>query len=435
MKKAKLITLLLIVMMVVPMGIGLTNAQGEKVKLVFWSMWNENEPQAQVLQALIKDFEAQNPNITIEAQWNGRQNQTLARTALSAGQQIDLIDQDADPLAGGLVNEGMAYPLTEFLDEKALDEDVPIRQVFLPGMLELFAVDGTVYEWPYIFNTSQFWYNKNAFSEAGIEQPPATWDEFMTACQKLNDAGYAPIAAESDIQFYQIDYLTYQIERYKGLGFLRQTMEDKTGEMWRDPVYLQAAQNMRDLWDKGCIPAETKGYLWPAGQQTLGVGVSAMELVGSWLPTELKDVVKDSFEWGAFNFPAMPDGVGKQGDLMIYLLSFMIVKDSSHPSEAFEFLRFIMTKDNQQKMTNEAFVGVTRVGVPWAPIIQDGATAASNATAIFGMVDGATALYPEFVNNILQVNWSKLFLGDLKPEEFVDKMATDAQDYWAKQAG
>ncbi len=428
MKKFRLLTLMLIVAMVVPLSTGLVSAQ-EKIKLVYWSMWNETEPQAKVIQSWIEAFEAANPNIDIEATWNGRQNQTLVRTALSAGQQIDLVDQDADPLAGGLVQEGMAYPLNEFLDEKALDEDVPIREVFTPGTLDLFAVDGQIYLWPYIYNTSQFWYNKDAFAEAGAE-PPKTWEDFLGVCQKLLDAGYAPIAAESDIQFYQIDYLTYQIVRYKGVGFLRQTIEDKTGEMWRDPVYLQAAQNMRELWDRGCIPPETKGYLWPAGQQTLGVGVSAMELVGSWLPIELAPIVEGSFEWGAFNFPEMPGGVGKQGDLMVYLLSFMIVKDSKHPREAFEFLRFIMTKENMQKMADEALVGVTRLGVPWAEAIQDGATAAANATAVFGMADGSVAQYSEFVNNILYVNWSKLFLGDLTPEEFVEKMASDAAEYW-----
>ncbi len=433
MNKTKLLTLLLVVAMLVPAGIGLAGAQSdENVKLVFWSMWNETEPQAKVIQGWIKDFEAQHPNITIEAVWNGRQNQTLARTALSAGEQIDFVDQDADPLSGGLIKEGMGYPLNEFLDTPALDEDMPIRDVFTPGTLDLFAVDGQVYLWPYIYNTSQFWYNKDAFSDAGIAQPPATWDELLGACQQLQDAGYAPIAAESDIQFYQIDYLTYQIVRYKGLGFLRDTVADTTGEMWRDPVYLQAAQNMRALWDNGCIPPETEGYLWPAGQQTLGVGLSGMELVGSWLPIELSGVVEGSFEWGAFNFPAMPDGVGQQGDLMVYLLSFMIIKDSPHPAEAFEFFRFMMTKDNMQKMADEALVGVTRVGVDWASEIQDGAMAAANATAVFGMADGAVALYPEITNNILYVNWSKLFLGEYTPEEFVDHMATDAADYWAK---
>jgi ABC-type glycerol-3-phosphate transport system substrate-binding protein len=314
------------------------------VELVYWSMRNENEAQAEVIQGWIEAFEAENPNITIEAVWNGRQNQTLARTALESGTQIDLVDQDADPLAGGLMLEGQGYALDEFLEMPALDADGAIKDVFTPGVLELFpGADGETYLWPYIYNTVQFWYNKGMFDEVGVEAP-ATWDEFLAVNDALLAAGYAPIAAESDIAFYQIDYLTYYVERVKGPGFLKAAVEDKTGEMWNDPVFLEAAQATRELWDKGHIPAETVGYLWPAGQQTLGFSEAGAELVGSWLPIELADIVEDGFEWGAFNFPAVAGGEGSNNDLQVALLAFMMLKDTQHPQEAFEFLRFIMTQ-------------------------------------------------------------------------------------------
>jgi raffinose/stachyose/melibiose transport system substrate-binding protein len=395
-------------------------------------MWNENEAQAQVIQGWIGDFEAEHPNITINAVWNGRQNQTLVRTALSAGEQIDLVDQDADPLAGGLMSEGQGYPLDEFLGMPALDEDAPLRDVFTPGTLDLFALDGKAYLLPYVYNTVQFWYNKGMFAEVGVEAPE-TWDEFLAVCDAIQDAGYAPIAAESDIAFYQIDYLVNYAVRVKGPGFVLDSVADESGEMWKDPVYLEAAQQIRELWDRGCIPPETTGYLWPAGQQTLGFGESSMELVGSWLPIELADITEEGFEWGAFNFPTVEGGQGSNKDLQVALLAFMIMKDTEHPREAFEFLRFIMTKDNQQKMADEALVGVTRLGVQWADAIKDGAEAAANAENVFGLSDGSVALYPEFVNNILYVNNRSLFLGELTPEEFVDKMATDAAEFWASR--
>lgn len=405
--------------------------ESEPIELNYWSLWNENEAQAQVIQSWIEEFEAAYPNITINAVWNGRQNQTLVRTALSAGEQIDFIDQDADPLAGGLMLENQGYPLDEYLDLPALDEDTAYRNVFTPGVLDLFAgQDGAIYQIPYVYNTVQFWYNKDMFAEVGIEAP-ATWDDLLNACDALLAAGYVPIAAESDIAFYQIDFLTYYVERVKGPGFLKAAIEDPTGEAWNDPVFLEAAQATRSLWDRGCIPAETAGYLWPAGQQTLGFGEAAMELVGSWLPIELQDMAE--FEWGAFSFPTVAGGAGSQNDLQVALLSFMILKDTEHPREAFEFLRFIMTQENMQQMADEALVGVTRQGVTWADEISDGAKAAAEANQVMGLSDGAVALYPEFVNNILYVHWRALFLGELTPEEYVATMAADAVEFWSGQ--
>ena len=98
-------------------------------------MWNEPEVIAQTIQKWIDAFEAQNPNVTIEIVWNGRENQTKARTALAGGTVIDIVDQDADQIAGGMMKEGLGLPLNDYLDQKALDEDVPIKDVFYPGIL------------------------------------------------------------------------------------------------------------------------------------------------------------------------------------------------------------------------------------------------------------------------------------------------------------
>src|SRR5690554_6124407 len=98
---------LLIVALTLALIVGsVSMAQDEEITLVYWSMWNETEGQALVIQEWIDSFEAANPNVNIEAVWNGRQNQTLVRTALSGGTQIDFVDQDADQIAGGLMLDG-----------------------------------------------------------------------------------------------------------------------------------------------------------------------------------------------------------------------------------------------------------------------------------------------------------------------------------------
>jgi len=428
MKKATFLALFVIMLTLLVGGI---SAQ-EPVELVYWSMWNETEGQAMAIQAWIDAFEAENPNITINAVWNGRQNQTLVRTALAGGTVIDLVDQDADQIAGGLMLEGMGVALNDYLETPALDEDVPLKDVFLPGTLELFELEGNIYLFPYIYNTVQFWYDKRIFEEVGVEVPQ-TWDEFLVVNEKLREGGYEAIAAEGNEPGYSSFYLANMVARMKGPGFVLASVEDKTGEMWRDPVYLESSQMLRQLWDRGDIPEVTLGYVWPQGQQTLAFGEAAMELVGSWLPIELANSVDPDFQWGGFNFPAVEGGEGSVTDVQALLLSFMIMKDSEHPDEAFEFLRFIMTAENQQMMADESLVGVTRVGVPWAAAIADAQTAAGNAEILYGDVDGVASQYPEFLSAVLWVNYSDLWTGQTTPEEFVEAMATDSADYWASK--
>ena len=56
--------------------------------------------------------------------------------------KVDLMDQDADQVAGGMVAAGLGLDLGPLLDSTALDEDIPLKDVFVPGVQHLFDVDG-----------------------------------------------------------------------------------------------------------------------------------------------------------------------------------------------------------------------------------------------------------------------------------------------------
>ena len=436
MKKANLIVCVVVAatMLLSACGGGATSvpAAGEPVNLVYWSMWNKTEPSAIALTEIIQKFEAANPNITITPVWNGRENQTKVRTALGANTVIDFVDQDASQIAGGLMQEGLLLPLDNMLNSNALDEAVPFKDVFNPGTLDLYVTDGVHYLMPYDDSPVMFWYNKDIFTEAGITEPPATWDEFLVDLQKIKDAGYVPLAIESDGGDYNMFYFQYLVQRIKGKGFLLSAIEDKTGEKWNDPVFTQALTMIKELWDKGFIPPESLGYQWPAAQQTLATGVAAMELCGGWLPNELSDMAGPDFKWGGFPFPAVAGGVGKVTDLQQWLLAFGVLKSSAHPAEAQEFLKFVMTKDSQTRMT-QALQGAVRKDVEWPAAMADGAVASTNATTVLDHADGGTALYADFTKNVLFFNVLPVFLGQATIADFPAKMSADAKNFWANK--
>ncbi len=411
---------------------GDTQPADEKIELVYWSMWNEGENQAKAIQKTIDTFEAANPNITIKATWNGRQNQVLLRNALASGTKVDFMDQDADQVAGGLVAAGQGYPLNDLLKTKAINEDVAFEEVFVPGVVHMFDVDGVTYLIPYIYNTAQFFYNKDIFDEAGVTAPE-TWDDLISACGAIKEAGYEPIAVESDIQGYNSAYITYLLARLKGPGWMTEAANDPTGEMWRDPAVVQAAEMARELWEEGCIPDVSRGYKWPQAQETLASGETAMELVGAWLPTELASATGPDFNWGAFNFPEIEGGEGKSTDLGAFILSYMILKDAPHPEESFEFLKYMLTEEAQKEMVSVGLVGVTRQGVDWPANIAEAQTAAENATIVFGEGDGLQGSNAEYYVKVLRDPFNDFFMGDMAPEDFADKLATDTANYWANK--
>ena len=54
------------------------------------------------------------------------------------------------------------------------------------------------------------YYNKDLFSQAGIEGEPQTWDEFLEDCKKLKDAGIQPIVM-GDKDQYVLQFGLYQL--------------------------------------------------------------------------------------------------------------------------------------------------------------------------------------------------------------------------------
>jgi len=399
------------------------------VTLEFWSMWNETEPQAEVLKAIAAGYEAETGN-KVNITFNGRENQTLVRTALGAGTQIDLMDQDGAPLAGGLMTEGLGYALDDLLDEPAWGEDKAFKDVFLPGMLEQFQLNGKTYLIPHTLITYAIWYDKRDFAEAGITTLPETWDEFLAALEAIKATGVEPIAQDAGVNFYNIIWYFYLVERIKGPGFLLAASEDPTGELWDDPAFLQAAAMEQELWDKGYVVSGAEGFTWPQGQQTLADDISAMELCGSWLPNELKDAVAPEFEWGGLPFPSVDGGAGAGTVIPAVMLDYMVMKDSANPTVAFDFIRYAMSKENVEKWANDTISGVPRNDVEWPALIADAKTMFDNATVLFDEVDGVTFKQAEYANNVLMPTHDEVFMGQITPEEFVAKMKELTIQYW-----
>lgn len=83
--------------------------------------------------------------------------------------------------------------LTDYLDVKSPYSDGTWGEQFERAALGNSAVTGETVQLS-LFTTQVMWiYNQKIFDEVGV-QPPKTWDEFVTVCEKIAAAGYQPIA-------------------------------------------------------------------------------------------------------------------------------------------------------------------------------------------------------------------------------------------------
>ena len=87
----KLLSMILAVVMV--LSLGAFALADDPVEITYWSMWNEGEPQANVIAEAAEAYEAET-GVHVNIEWKGRDINTLLSAALEAGEDFDLFDDD-----------------------------------------------------------------------------------------------------------------------------------------------------------------------------------------------------------------------------------------------------------------------------------------------------------------------------------------------------
>lgn len=135
----------------------------------------------ETLQALVDEFEAANPGVTVEITslpW-GQAFEKFA-TMVSAGQTPDVVEMP-DRWMSLYANNNALENLEPYLGEWENTDGLNERALEFARF-----VDDTAYMIPYGFYLRAMFYNKELFEEAGVDGPPATLAEFREAAEKVS---------------------------------------------------------------------------------------------------------------------------------------------------------------------------------------------------------------------------------------------------------
>ena len=145
-------------------------------KISYLTHWGPD--QAAQLEALADAFNAENPDVSVDirAVPFGDLLTTIKTQAASPGGPT--IASIYNLWLPELVRDGVAAPAPD-----AYASDIAAN--WPSGAVDGASVDGVNYGYPNEINAYALNYNKRLFEEAGISEPPATWDELVEAAQKL----------------------------------------------------------------------------------------------------------------------------------------------------------------------------------------------------------------------------------------------------------
>jgi len=403
-------------------------AEEEAVELsgdvVYWSMYNETEPNAEVIKTAIENFKAANPEVNVTVQWNGREVRQILKAALDAGESIDIYENDPRWLA---TNIGTDYALN--LDDyyaktyAATDGEV-LKDIMIPALvtqISSLSEDQGLFYVPNQAYVVSWYYGKSVFQNAGISEVPQTWAEFLDVCEKIKIAGVAPITVDD---VYMDILMGGYLGLLKGEEWVSQLMQDKTGAMWEDPAVTQFAEAFEELYNKGYFSANVAGNKYPAGQQELALEQAGMNLNGSWLPNELVGTTGPDYEWGEFTFPSIPNATEDNTVIVFGSNGYAINKNSENADAAFELITYIVNKETQGDFADIALCMPVTIDTTWPEAIADVKPIFEGATGCFswgsGIWDGG-----DFASIVLN-EFVKLISGGVTADEFVTNMEAAA---------
>jgi raffinose/stachyose/melibiose transport system substrate-binding protein len=383
-------------------------------RLVYWTMWNEAEPQGQVI-ARAADAFTKETGIKVEVNFNGRDIRKTLQPALDAGETIDIFDEDIERVAQTWGNYllpldsyvSMAYPTT---GGKPYNEMVNKTLLDLARQLGSGSIKNIPYQ-PMAYVTM---YNKDLFSKAGITSLPKNWDEMLAACAKLKAIGVAGITVDDA---YMACLFGYTIDRIAGLDAAMAMVRNND---FSNPAVLEFGRIWENMARNGYISPSAAANVWPSGQiQDFAAGKAAMYLNGTWLPNEIKGNAP-SMKWGSFAWPAInPNGDGINAN-NFGAQSFGINKNTRYPEEAFRFVVYLTTGYWDNTLAAES------LGIPmandskWPDALAEAKTVVDATTKrlpwAVGMEDKAE------INAKIKENFARLIKGDYNAQQFANAM-------------
>lgn len=259
---------------------------------------SENDFETEVLPKLIKE---KWPNVTLEVTKLPDDNYyTSLKTKLASGECPDIIL--AQPMYAG---SNSCYALADAGYLTSLND-----LDCLENMKDLAAVtyDDNVVVCTANVSILGTYYNKDMFEECGIKEVPASWDDFLDACEKIKAKGYKPIVM-GDKDQYVMQFGLYQIacnEVYSDNAEFDAQLRTGEASFTDEGTWDKVLTMYNELYENGYIDSS----------QSLGLGASqaitdfvdgkaAMTFDGSFNASALlTEGAGGSFERGYFPIPA-----------------------------------------------------------------------------------------------------------------------------------
>ncbi len=307
----------------------------EPVTLRYSSYLLDTAQAGKVYYEAIKEFEAQNPDIKIEPDFIQNNNYMAGiKIRLLGGEKLDVFDT----WSPSLFEEFRALRKDLYLDLTGSG----FLNEFFPSSLQPVTIGGKVYGAPEVMHSDGLLYNKTLFGQLGL-RVPQTWDEFIQVCEALKQAGYIPIAMDSEWSTAQFFWGSMMSNNGADEGWTRKL---ESGQILiSDDAFVDAVKKQKEIIVRGYVPPDWSGMKHEQSKDLVGQGKAAMIITGTW---DIPSITARNPHYD-IDFMLVPGSDKTVPNINVGTYRVINAK-TEHPEEAKRFVAFMSSRANQEKL-------------------------------------------------------------------------------------
>jgi len=295
-------------------------AAQKKISVLTWNIPVYEEK----IKGWIADFKQIRPDITVE--WIDKKGPELGpfyQTQSAAGTPPDIVNVQGALWLEYAAN-GALLDLGPYL---AKEREVAGR--FDPNFMKVWQFEGKQYLLPFYITKTLLFYNKEMFKEAGLSDPPKTFDEILSHAAKMTKG------EKSGFLTANFDWLYWPLFAMNGVQLVTPDLKKAA---FNTPAALDTLTKLAKATDSGAINkiAWTGRWVEPNGAFAAGtVGMLHIHAPAFFY-------VRGSGKWvnqDTLGVAAVPGGWSTPNSHALF-----ISKASKEPDAAWEFLKLITSK-------------------------------------------------------------------------------------------
>ena len=274
---------------------------------------------------------------------------TKLNALITSGETPDLWICNPGPNLTQYVDTGNCLDLTSILQTDNADW----YATFNDGIFERMTYDGKIMAVPTCFQAACVYYNTDLFAQAGCEVPK-TWDDMMSTCQKLQDAGITPISVSASTAWCLSMVAGYLCDRQGGAEAL-DGINNGT-KHWTDDNFVKAITKLKDF--SQYFQPTAAGDSNDVATANFYNGDTAMLIQGSWVIGQMNGAnpeIED--KCGIFPFPELTDGTGDPGRMIVKTDNLVVsaqAKDNGHLDAIVALMKTFTDDESQAYMAEIA---------------------------------------------------------------------------------